>query len=102
MLNESRTMNNLKILSLLGFLEGVSYLMLLGACMPLKYIYEIPEPTSVVGMAHGLLFIAYCAWVIIVASEFKWSNKMTFWALIASVLPFGTFVADKKIFRQFA
>ena len=95
-------MNNLKILSFLGLLEGISYLLLLGVCMPLKYVYAMPEPTSIIGMAHGLLFIGYCAWVIIVASEFKWSNKMTLMALIASVLPFGTFVADKKIFRQFA
>ncbi len=95
-------MNNLKILSFLGFLEGVSYLILLGICMPLKYIYEMPEFTSIVGMAHGILFIAYCAWVLIVGSEFKWSQKLTAWALVASILPFGTFVADKKIFKQFA
>ena len=94
--------SNLKILSWLGILEGVSYLMLLGICMPLKYIYEIPEPTSVIGMVHGLLFMAYCAWVIIVASEFKWPQSEIVWALVASVLPFGTFVADKKIFRQYA
>jgi len=95
-------MNNLKILSFLGILEGISYLMLLGICMPLKYGFDIPEPTSVVGMAHGLLFIAYCAWVIIVSSSYKWSNVETLWALLASILPFGTFIADKKIFSQYA
>ena len=94
--------NNIKILSVVGLLEGISYLVLLGICMPLKYVFEMPEATSVVGMVHGLLFIAYCALVMIVASEHKWSNMMTFWALLASVLPFGTFVADKKIFKQFA
>ena len=94
--------NNLKILTILGIVEGISYLALLGVCMPLKYIFEIPEPTSVVGMAHGILFIAYCAFVIIVSSEYKWSHSVTFWALLASVLPFGTFVADKRIFRQYA
>ena len=95
-------MNNLRILSFLGILEGISYLTLLGICMPLKYGFDIPEPTAVVGMAHGLLFIAYCTWVIIVSFTFKWSNKETFFALLASILPFGTFVADKKIFSQYA
>lgn len=94
--------NNLKILSILGILEGISYLMLLGICMPLKYGLDIPEPTSLVGMVHGLLFIAYCAWVIIVSNEHKWSHVKTLWALLASVLPFGTFIADKRIFRQYA
>lgn len=95
-------MNNLKILSILGVLEGISYLLLLGVCMPLKYGFDMPEPTSIVGMAHGVLFIAYCAWVIIVALDFKWSNAEIIWALVASILPFGTFVADKKIFSQYA
>jgi len=94
--------NSLKILTILGILEGISYLTLLGVCMPLKYIFEIPEPTSFVGMGHGLLFIAYCAFVIFVSFEYKWSYTMTFWALLASVLPFGTFVAERRIFRLYA
>ena len=92
--------NNLRILSILAILEGISFLALLGVCMPLKYIFEIPEPTSIVGMAHGVLFIAYVAFVIIVSFEYKWSYSTTFWALLASILPFGTFVADKRIFKQ--
>ena len=48
-------MNNLKILSILGVLEGISYLLLLGVCMPLKYGFDMPEPTSIIGMAHGVL-----------------------------------------------
>jgi integral membrane protein len=95
-------MNNLRILSFLGLLEGISFLVLLGICMPLKYIFEIPEATSLVGMAHGILFMAYCAWVLIVASELKWPKKETALALVASILPFGTFVADKKIFKLYA
>ena len=94
--------NNLKFLSFLGILEGISFLVLLGICMPLKYIYNIPEPTSVTGMAHGLLFMAYCAWVLIVANDYKWTQSEIFWALVASVLPFGTFMADKRIFKQYA
>ncbi len=92
---------NIKILSYLGILEGLSYLALLGICMPLKYIYDMPEPTSVTGMIHGLLFIAYCFWVFIAASELEWPNSRTFWALVASVVPFGTFVAESRIFRQY-
>ena len=95
-------MNNLRILSIVGILEGISFLVLLGICMPLKYGFDIPEPTSAVGMAHGFLFIAYCAWVLIVASEFKWSYTEILLSLIASIIPFGTFVADKKIFKQYA
>lgn len=66
--------------------------------MPLKYVFDIPEPTEYIGMAHGLLFIVYCMWVILCATQYKWTTKSTLQALVAAILPFGTFVADKKIF----
>ena len=91
---------NIGRLRLLGLLEGISYLLLLGICMPLKYFLDIPEPTFWVGLAHGILFTAYCLWVLIVAFQKKWSLLNTFFALIASVLPFGTFVADARLFRK--
>lgn len=95
-------MNHLQTLRLLAVLEGISYLLLLGICMPLKYIFDIPEPTYPVGLAHGVLFLAYGIWVLIVTNERKWSFKMMFLAGVASLLPFGTFVADKRIFQPAA
>ncbi|PCJ79684.1 MAG: hypothetical protein COA57_15485 [Flavobacteriales bacterium] len=91
---------NIGRLRIVGFLEGISYLVLLGICMPLKYIGDIPESTFFVGMVHGILFIIYCVLVVVVMVKYKWSLMKTFWALLASVLPFGTFVADVRIFRQ--
>ncbi len=67
--------------------------------MPLKNIYGITLPNKIVGYAHGFLFIAYIIWVLWVNKEKKWSLKNLFLALIASLLPFGTFVADAKLFR---
>ncbi len=92
--------SNLSILRLLAYLEGISFILLLGVGMPLKYMYETPKPNMIIGMAHGILFLAYCAWVIVVKSEQKWNFSKTFWALLAAFLPFGTFVADAKLFRK--
>lgn len=91
--------NHLRILRTLAILEGISYLLLIGICMPLKYIFDIPEPTYPVGLAHGVLFVSYCAWVLIVGFKKQWSMLTTFLSLLASLLPFGTFVADKKFFK---
>jgi len=87
-------------LRLLAYLEGISFLLILGVSMPLKYFYQMPTPNLVIGMIHGILFIAYCAFVIIVKSEQKWNLSKTTWALVAAFLPFGTFVADVKLFRS--
>jgi len=68
--------------------------------MPLKYIWEIPEVSIAIGYTHGVLFIAYCILVIPAKLDLKWNLKVTFLVLIASLLPFGTFVADYKLFKE--
>ena len=93
--NNSR---RLLFLRILGLLEGLSYLALLGICMPMKYMYAMPAPTRYAGMIHGILFLAYCFWVLLVKNEKQWNTRITLLALIASLVPFGTFVADRKIF----
>ena len=90
--------NALSSLRLFGFLEGISFLSFI-ITMPLKYIFKIPEPNMIVGMLHGILFIGYVFLVFWVSMEDKWSLKNKFWAYLASLLPFGTFVADHHIFR---
>ncbi|MBI4945172.1 MAG: DUF3817 domain-containing protein [Bacteroidetes bacterium] len=92
--------NNLNTLRLSGYMEGISFLILLGICVPLKHIWGISKPTFFVGMAHGILFIFYCTMVIVVKQEQKWNFEKTFFALLASILPFGTFVADAKLFKK--
>ena len=68
--------------------------------MPLKYIYEIPEPTRPMGMAHGVLFIYFCLLVLVVGKQRSWSLVKIGLALLSSLIPFGTFVADVKLFRD--
>ena len=95
-------MSVIKILRTLAVLEGISYLLLLGVCMPLKYIWDIPEPTYPIGLAHGFLFVSYGIMVLVATQKFKWKFKTFFWSGFAAFLPFGTFIADKKIFRPIA
>lgn len=85
-----------------ALLEGISFLVILFVTMPLKYFYDNGDPNKAVGMAHGILFVLYVVVVLMAASEFKWSRKNTFLALLASIIPFGTFWADVKIFRYHA
>lgn len=92
--------SSLSVLRLIGLLEGISYLVLLGVAMPLKYYYDKPDAVKIVGMAHGVLFVMYCINLLIVHLKFKWTMGRTIGAFIASLVPFGTFYADKKWFRS--
>ena len=88
-------------LRIIGFLEGISFILLVGVAMPLKYIGGYQHATWDIGMIHGVLFISYIIAVIPVKFDLNWNLKTTFLVLLASLLPFGTFVAEYKIFRKY-
>lgn len=79
-----------------AFAEGISFLVLLFVAMPLKYFAGIPLAVTIVGGLHGVLFVAFVILAREVKSEYKKDFKWLGKALLASVLPFGTFVADKE------
>lgn len=80
-----------------GIAEGISFLVLLGIAMPLKYLLKQPMMVTVVGWAHGVLFVAF----LFLAWEVKTDrNKSLKWfatAFIAAIVPTGTFFFDKKL-----
>ena len=91
-----------KILRTVGVLEAISFLVLLGVAMPMKYYLGVPEATKVPGMVHGMLFLAYIGLVLQVSENEGWARKQFWLACIASVLPLGTLIFDFKFLRPFA
>lgn len=86
-------------LRITAFLEGVSFLILLGVAMPMKYLAGDPDPVRHVGMIHGFLFMAFLALVLIVKDREDWPMRTVGLAILASVIPFGTFWAEFRLFR---
>ncbi|WP_299780997.1 DUF3817 domain-containing protein [uncultured Formosa sp.] len=89
----------LKTLRIVGFLEGISYILLLGIAVPVKYLLHDPQYVKLLGMPHGILFVTYVVLAILVGTELKWNKKTIGFVLLASIVPFGTFIADKKYFK---
>jgi integral membrane protein len=84
-------------LRLIGMIEAVSFLVLLGIAMPLKHIGGYPLPVRIVGWIHGLLFIAYCHALLGAATERGWPWTKNAKLFVAALLPFGPFVVDKGL-----
>ena len=91
-------------LRLVGMIEAVSYILLLGIAVPLKYLAGKAETrafgedmVSVVGMAHGVLFIAFGLVLLQVMNAHDWSIKKALRPFIATLIPFGPFVIDKEL-----
>ena len=51
---------NVRNSGLINTIEGYSYIILLFIAMPLKYLAGIAIAVKIVGMIHGILFIAFC------------------------------------------
>lgn len=81
----------------IGFAEGLSYVVLLLIAMPLKYWANMPMPVRIVGMAHGILFVAYVVALLHATIFYKWSVKTFLVAFLLSFLPFGTFFLEKVL-----
>lgn len=82
-----------------GRAEAVSFLVLLGIAMPLKYAAGEPEAVRWAGMAHGLLFLAYVALLAQVSVTEGWPGKRAVLGLVASVLPFGPLLFERQLHR---
>jgi len=84
----------------LALVEGISFLVILFITMPLKYMMDTPGPNKVLGMIHGLLFIIYLVYLVYMWANRKWSFKVLFWGLAASIVPFLVFWVEKKVFAK--
>jgi integral membrane protein len=87
--------NKIQLLRFVGIAEGISFLVLLLIAMPLKYYFGFPQMVRVVGMMHGILFIAYIIVVLLAIKAMKWNFINVGIALAASLIPLGTFALDK-------
>lgn len=80
-----------------ALVEGLSYLILLGIAMPLKYVLDLPLAVTLVGWIHGVLFVWLCVLILVAMIRAGLSFGRATAVFIASLLPFGPYVLDKRI-----
>ena len=80
-----------------AMVEAVSFLLLLGVAMPLKYFAGMPLAVRIAGWTHGLLFLAFGMCLLVAHGERQWPVRWTAVIFIAALLPFGPFVIDRRL-----
>jgi integral membrane protein len=84
----------------LGMIEAISFLVLLGIAMPLKYFADLPEAVRIVGWVHGILFIGFLVALMLARDAMQWNMRWTALVLLAALLPFGPFVIDGRLRKE--
>lgn len=89
----------LRSFRLLSLVEGLSLITLLFIAMPAKYQlgHDFVWP---VGMAHGVLWLAFVAMSLLVSHLRKWSVGAWLLALLCSVVPLGFLLLDARLKRE--
>ena len=90
-----------KLFRMVSFLEGTSYLLLLFIAVPYKYYFDNEQYVKLLGMPHGILFIAYIFFSIAGKFKYKWGYKDFFVISSASLIPFGTFYVDRTYIKPY-
>ena len=85
---------------MIGLAEGLSFLVLLGIAMPLKYLAGQPWAVRLVGTIHGGLFVIYLLALVRAAWHARWSFLQVLEALAAAFIPFGPIYLDRKLRRE--
>lgn len=68
--------------------EAVSYLVLLGVAMPLKYVWGMPMAVKIIGSIQGGLFVAFCVTLWLAIRHAAWPLPRAAMLFVASLLPF--------------
>ena len=92
-------LNTIHVLRVVGLIEGISFLVLLGIAMPLKYLAEIDAAVKVAGWAHGILFIVFCALLAAAMFIAGWTIRRSALVFFAALIPFGPFLIDGRLKR---
>ena len=92
---ESKT--HIRRFLLVGRAEAISFLLLVGIAMPLKYAANMPLMVKYLGWAHGVLFMLYIAQLLHVAYTLKWDILKVIYGFLAALLPFGPFVFERYL-----
>jgi integral membrane protein len=88
--------SSIRVFKMVALAEAASYLVLLAAAV-VKRTNDFDTMVKVVGPVHGLLFLAYLALALYVRERAGWSGWTTVMVVVASVLPLGGLVVERRL-----
>lgn len=92
-------MTSISTLRLLSIAEGISLLLLVLIAMPLKYALGMPLAVRIVGMIHGLLFLALLSSAAQTYFAREVSGGRLVKVMVWALLPFG-FIFVERLLRE--
>lgn len=83
----------------MSLVDAVSYVLLVGVAMPLKYAAGMPKAVTVVGMIHGLVWMLLMWLLMRTRFETSWPSRRLWILGVAALLPIVPFFLDAHVRR---
>ncbi|MFB7111578.1 MULTISPECIES: DUF3817 domain-containing protein [unclassified Streptomyces] len=86
----------------MAYVTGV-LLVLLTLGVIAKYLLDMNGAagfTSVVGIAHGWLYVVYLVFAFDLGSKAKWPVAKQLWVLLAGTIPTAAFFVERKVSQE--
>jgi integral membrane protein len=84
-----------------AYVVGVG-LLALCAAMVLNYGFDQPQYSRIVGPVHGFLYVVYLGLTVDLGLKARWPMTRTVLILLAGMVPFVSFIAERKVTRDLA
>jgi integral membrane protein len=94
--------NPVQFLRTAALVEAVSFLVLLGVAMPLKYAAGMPGAVKLLGWAHGVLFVVFCLALAQTFFAARWPVGRAALVFVSALVPFGPMLLDSRMKRYVA
>ncbi|WP_104525772.1 DUF3817 domain-containing protein [Blastococcus atacamensis] len=79
---------------------GVLLIALIFVAVPLNHLADIPEPSTVLGTAHGWLYGLFFLATVDLALRARWTLKGFLVTVLAGTVPFLSFWAERRATRK--
>jgi integral membrane protein len=83
----------------LAYIVGVGLLALCGA-MIMRYVFDEPQYSAIVGPVHGFLYVVYLVLAVDLGLKARWPIVKTGLILLAGMVPFVSFIAERRVTKE--
>jgi len=98
----SGAINRFRVMALVA---GVMALLLWFVDLPVAYLFNNEDwkaKVEWIPRVHGLIYALYVLTALQFATKARWSYKKMLWLILAGTLPIASFVAERRVVRQYS
>lgn len=89
----------------MALVAGVMSLLLWFVDLPVAYLFDNPEwkeKVAWIPFVHGWVYAVYVLTAIQFSIKARWALKRVVWLILAGTLPVASFLAERRVVKQYS